>query len=429
MINYKKGPEFPDFMIYQKNDPISCENCKKHLESIENLENLNNKELFILKNPKKSITTNFPLKLDNGETILVPAYRVQYNGSLGPTKGGIRFHPDVNEHEVTELAFLMSLKNSLAGLPYGGAKGGVKIDSHKLSTSEKERVARGYVRAMYQELGENVDIPAPDVNTDSNVMAWMLDEYENILGKKAPGSFTGKPIVLGGSQGRQESTAKGGFFMIQEDYRNYDKSELEVSIQGFGNAGKNVAKMLYDEGFKIIAISDSTTGIYQKEGLNIDTLIEKASEVNKFIELDDYTKISNKELLELEVELLVPAALGGTITDNNASRINANRILELANSPVTPSAHKTLVENGTKIIPDILANSGGVIVSYFEWVQNLQNYYWSSEEVERNLKERILSAYSEVIAESNKQNLDLRTASYTISVKRILEVERLKGNL
>ncbi|MFB6246056.1 MAG: Glu/Leu/Phe/Val dehydrogenase [Candidatus Pacearchaeota archaeon] len=416
-------------MIYEQNDPVACENCKKHLESMQELERLNKKELFILKNPQKTITTNFPVKLDNGETKLVPAYRVQYNNSLGPTKGGIRFHPSVSESEVTELAFLMSLKNSLAGLPYGGSKGGVKIDPRKLSKAEKERVARGYVRAMHQELGEKLDIPAPDVNTDSQVMAWMLDEYEKILGQKAPGTFTGKPLDLGGIEGRSESTARGGFFIIQEDYRNYDKSDLSVAVQGFGNAGKNISKMLYDEGFKVVAISDSSTAIYQEDGLNIDTLIEKESEIIEFEELEEYQKISNKELLELEVELLVPAALGGVITDENASEIKANRILELANSPVTPSAHKTIVENGTNIIPDILANAGGVIVSYFEWVQNLQNYYWSAEEDEKQLKERIQNAYRDVQAESEKHDLDLRTASYTISINRILNSERLKGRL
>lgn len=415
-------------MVYEQNDIVACENCKKHLESINELGIFDKKDLSILKNPKKSITVNFPVKFDNGETNLIPAYRVQYNGSLGPTKGGIRFHPGVSEAEVTELAFLMSLKNSLTGLPYGGAKGGVKIDPHKLSDAEKERVARGYVRAMHQELGEKIDIPAPDVNTDSQVMAWMLDEYEKIIGQKAPGTFTGKPLELGGSRGRSESTARGGFFIIQEDYRNYDKSDLKVAVQGFGNAGQNISKMLYDEGFKVVAVSDSSTGIYQEEGLNIDRLIGISGN-STLNELEGYQKISNKELLELDVELLVPAALGGVLNESNADQIKANKILELANSPTTPSTHKKIIENGTNIIPDILANSGGVIVSYFEWVQNLQNHYWSSEEVRKQLKDRIQKSYRKVLAESNRHNLDLRTASYSISIKRIVESERLNNQI
>ncbi|MCA9459737.1 MAG: Glu/Leu/Phe/Val dehydrogenase [Nanoarchaeota archaeon] len=409
-------------------DLIICKNCKKQLEIVKEHEHLNSKDLFILNNPRRVLNVNYPVRMDNGEVKLISAFRVQYNDALGPTKGGIRFHESVDLEEVSELAFLMSLKTSLVGIPYGGAKGGVKINPKKLSEGELERVARGYVKEMFKFIGPDQDIPAPDVNTNPKIMGWMMDEYEKILGKKSPGVFTGKPIEIGGSLGRDKSTARGGFFIIEEKYKDVNKSKLNVAIQGFGNAGFNIAKMLEGIGFKIVAVSDSTTGIYNKNGFEVDKLIEYKNQKKSFIDYDA-NKISNEEVLELDVEILIPAALGGVIDSDNADKIKAKTIMELANAPISTSADIILNKKGIEIIPDILANSGGVIVSYFEWVQNLQNYYWTADEVEERLKSIITKAYYSVLEESKAHNLSLRTASYTLSIHRILKAEKLRGYL
>ena len=418
-------------MVYDKEDLIICENCKMQLEKVKEIKHLNSKELFILKNPKRVLALNYPVRLDNGNIKLISAFRVQYNDALGPTKGGIRFHQSVDLGEVSELAFLMSLKTSLVNLPHGGAKGGIKINPKEFSEGELERISRGYVKEIFKFIGEHIDIPAPDVNTNPKIMGWMIDEYEKIAGKKSPGTFTGKPVILGGSLGRDKSTARGGFYIIEDKYREIkDKSKIKVAVQGFGNAGQNIAEMLSEIGFKIIAVSDSQTGIYDEKGLDIKE-ISKYKSVPKisFETLEKYKKITNDELLELDCDILIPAALGGIITSRNANNIKAKVILELANSPITPGADLILKEKNIEIIPDILANSGGVIVSYFEWVQNLQNYYWTEEEVNRKLKEKILLAYKKVLDESKIHNLDLRTASFTLSISRILEAEKLRGNL
>jgi glutamate dehydrogenase/leucine dehydrogenase len=368
--------------------------------------------------------------MDNGEVKMINGFRIQYNDALGPTKGGVRFHESVNEHEVVELSFLMSLKTSLMGIPYGGAKGGIKINPKELSESEIERVSRGYVHAMYNIIGPHTDIPAPDVNTNSQVMAWMMDEYEKIIGKKSPGAFTGKPIELGGSLGRSTSTSRGAFYIINERFKSEkNKSKLKVAIQGFGNAGYNLAKMLYDSGFCIVAVSDSHTGIYNSKGLNIDKVFKYKKENKTLAGFKGVKEITNEELLELKCEILIPAALGGVITGDNVKKINAKFILEVSNAPISSFADDYLEKNKVEIVPDILANSGGVIVSYFEWVQNLQNFYWTEDEINEKLKKIILDTYAKVIDESKRYKTSLRTASYTISVNRILEAEKLRGHL
>lgn len=416
-------------MVYDEYDLVISKNCKEQIEMIKRIEKLSDKELFILKNPRRILSVNYPVRMDDGKTKLISAFRIQYNDALGPTKGGIRFHPSVDVNEVSELAFLMSLKTSLVGLPYGGAKGGIRIDPKKLSEGELERVSRGYVKEMSNFIGPNIDIPAPDVNTNPKIMGWMVDEFEQIKRVKSPGVFTGKPILIGGSLGRDKSTAKGGFFIIEEKYKNLDKSNLKVAIQGFGNAGFNVAQMLNEIGFKIVAVSDSSCGLYDENGLDIDALVSFKDKRGKFSDYEKYAKISNEELLELDVELLVPAALGGVITRNNVSNVKAKVILELANAPITTEADKTLELKGVEVIPDILANSGGVIVSYFEWVQNLSNYYWDAEKVDRELKEKILRAYNDVKTEAQNQKFSLRTASLVISTTRILNAEKIRGTL
>ncbi len=405
-----------------------CENCEIQLSKVQELENLSSRDLFILKTPRRILNVNYPVKMDNGKVQIINAFRIQYNDSLGPTKGGIRFHPDVNQEEVAELAFLMSLKTSLTGLPYGGAKGGIRINPKKLSLSELEEVSRGYVKEMFRFIGPQKDIPAPDVNTNPQVMIWMMDEYERIIGEKAPGAFTGKPVLLGGSLGRNESTARGLFYILEEKFKDQNKKNLKIAVQGFGNAGSKIAKFLFDLGFNIVAVSDSSSGIYNEDGLKIDELIKFKKKNAKFI---DYVgkKISNEDILKLDVDLLIPAALGGVITKKNATKIKAKTIAELANAPLSPEADSILNKKGIEIIPDILANSGGVIVSYFEWVQNTQGYYWSEDEVNQKLKSKILNAYNAVLMQSKKYNLNLRTSSYSIAIERILEAEKMRGSI
>lgn len=424
-------------MIYKNEDLILCKNCQSQLEKIASFGYFEEKGLEIFKNPKRSLNVNFPLRMDNGSTRLISAFRIQYNDALGPTKGGIRFHPSVNQEEVSELAFLMSLKTSLVGLPYGGAKGGIKINPKELSEGELERVSRGYVDEIYKIIGPSQDIPAPDVNTNPKIMGYMMDEYEKISGTKAPGSFTGKPVAIGGSKGRNTSTARGSFYILEEKYKDKEKRDMRVVIQGFGNAGSVVAKMLSDAGFKIIAVSDSRTGLYNPNGLDIESLINHKNSTkniqNKLTGFDHFEggaeKISNKDLLELKTDILIPAALGGVITEENAENIKAKVILELANAPITPEADHILLKNNIEIIPDILANSGGVIVSYLEWVQNIQNYYFEEKAVNEKLKEIILRAYREVIKENKIHNQGYRFSSYIIATKRILEAEKLRGRI
>lgn len=412
----------------QREDIAVCDNCRLQLNRIKNLEGLTEKHFQILETPRKIFKMSYPVRMDNGETKIVTGLRVQFNDALGPTKGGIRFHQTVDEQEVSELAFLMSLKTSLLKLPYGGAKGGVKINPKKLSKGELERVARGYVREMHLHLGPHIDIPAPDVNTNPQVMAWMVDEYEKISGHKAPGSFTGKPLELGGSLGRDESTARGLFYILEEKYSDRDKSEISVAIQGFGNAGSHLAGMLSEIGFKIVTVSDSSTAVFDSRGLNIPELINFKKE-NSLKDIEGLEKISNEELLELDVELLIPAALGGVIHNDNVKNIKAQVIAELANAPITPAADEELNEKGVKIIPDILSNAGGVVVSYFEWIQNNSGDYWTKEEVFDRLKKRMTTSYHEVIKEQQNTQRSVRTSAYKVAVKRILDAEQLRGTL
>ncbi len=414
-------------MLYNTNDLVFCHSCKVHLEKITEQKGFDKGSLTILKNPLKIFTVNYPLRMDNGTTRMISAFRVQYNNTLGPTKGGIRMHESVDLEDVCELAFLMSLKTSLSGLPFGGAKGGIKIDPKTLSIAELERVSRGYIGAIAPYIGPDQDIPAPDVNTDPRIMVWMLDEYEKIIGKKAPATITGKPPLLGGSLGRDTSTARGAFYIISELYKEKDPKEVRVAIQGFGNAGGYLADMLYTAGFRVVAVSDSHGGVYDENGLNIPQVAVRKKE--KGLQAFSGEKITNDALLELPVDLLIPAALGGVITKDNAERIKATTVVEVANAPVNAEADAILTQKKTKIVPDILANAGGVIVSYFEWVQNLQNYYWSEEEVNLKLKEKILTAYNNVISKSKEDGSTLRDASYHLAIARIVEAEKMRGSI
>lgn len=413
----------------EKSNNLVCENCKLQIDRIRFLEGLSTEDLFILDTPRRTIKISYPVRMDNGKVKTITGFRIQYNDALGPTKGGIRFHQTVDEEDVNELAFLMALKTSLLDLPYGGAKGGVMINPKELSFGELERVARGFVREIYKMIGPENDIPAPDVNTNSQVMAWMMDEYERISGKKSPGSFTGKPLELGGSYGRSESTARGAFYIIEEKYKEEDKQNIKVAIQGFGNAGSNLAKMLVECGFKIVAVSDSSSGLYDENGLNIHEVFEFKHNGNQLKDYKNAKKISNNEVLELDVDVLVPGALGGVINQNNYNEIKANVIVELANAPIDAEVDFELENRDIEIIPDILANGGGVVVSYFEWVQNISGLKWEEFEVEKKLKDKMIKTYREVVDESNNIKKSYRTSAYKLAVDRILKAEKLRGNL
>jgi glutamate dehydrogenase/leucine dehydrogenase len=371
--------------------------------------------------------------MDDGTVKIFNGYRVQYNDALGPTKGGIRFHPDVDLEEVETLSFLMALKCSLSQLPFGGAKGGIEVDPSKLSKGEKERLTRGYVREVHKFVGPDVDIPAPDVNTDQEVMAWFVDEYSKIKGGFIPGVVTGKPISLGGSLGREEATALGGAFILNRllsktgKFSKKSKDKISVAVQGFGNVGGNIAKILDKWGYKVVAISDVVGAIYNPKGLDINSVCNKSSTRCGVKDFKIGKKVSNEELLELPVDVLIPAALSKQITYKNVSKIKAKIILEMANAPITEDVDKILEKNEVVVVPDILANSGGVIVSYFEWVQNSQNLYWEKDYVNNLLKQKIEKAFDEVYELSSGKNM--RDASYKIAVSRILEAEKMRGTL
>lgn len=404
---------------------IICKGCLSYLENLTKDLKLTKKEINLLAKPKRIYCFKVPLRRDSGKTSYFQGYRVQYNDALGPTKGGIRFHPEVNLEEISLLAFLMALKCSLVGLPFGGAKGGVAIDPKSLSKKELERLSRSYIRKVYKFIGPKRDMPAPDVNTDEQVMAWMVDEYGKIKGKFAPAAITGKPIKLGGSEGRLTSTAQGGAYVLRESVRRQklNPKKLTVVIQGLGNVGGNLARILDSWGFKIIAVSDSTTGIYNQKGLDIKKIVAFKEKDGSLKEMQKVKKISNEELLELKCDILIPAALGNQITKKNARKIKAPFILEMANSPTTPEADRILLKRGIIIVPDILANSGGVIVSYFEWVQNLKREHWSEEEVFKKLEEKISKAFDRLLATPKGKGWNLRTAAHIMAVKKILQAE------
>ena len=408
-----------------------CYNCKTHLEKIAKEIKLSEPEFNLLKRPKRVFTFNIPLKMDSGKTRFFNGYRVQYNDALGPTKGGIRFHPNVDLEEVNTLAFLMVLKCAVAGLPFGGAKGGIEIDPKTLSKPELERLSRGYIREIHNFIGPQIDIPAPDLNTDEQIMAWMTKEYSKIKGKFIPGVITGKPIELGGSEGRTIATGLGGAFILRRlvKMKKWEPKETRIVIQGFGNVGANIAKILYDWGYKIIAVSDVREGIYDERGLNIKEILSKQVEPRFLPEMENIKKITNKELLELDCDVLIPAAVSHQITKENANEIKAKIILEMANAPTTPEADEILFKRGIKVIPDLVANAGGVIVSYFEWVQNSTNEHWSEEEVFEKLEKKIIKAFDSLYSTCQTEKCDLRVAAHILAIRKILKAEKLRGNL
>jgi len=414
-----------------KEDKNVCIHCTENLAHLEKWLTLSPTERQLLEHPERVYTFTVPVKMDSGEVKLFNGYRVQYNNALGPTKGGIRFHHAVDLEEVKTLAFLMALKCSLVGLPFGGAKGGVEVNPRIMSDAERERLARSFIRQTHLFIGPDTDIPAPDVNTDARVMEWMMDEYSAIKGARIPSIITGKPVILGGSRGRETATSLGGVFILEKllEKKNLKPHKLRVVVQGFGNVGMHIARILDERGFKVIAVSDSKGGVYAKGGLAIPELVEDKKAGKPLAESVGAKLISNEELLTLECDILIPSALSQQITVDNADKIRAGIILEMANAPVTPDADEILARAGRIVIPDILANAGGVIVSYFEWVQNRSGNQWTEERVADELKTKITHAFERVWETSDTEHFDLRTASYVRAIERILAAERGRGRL
>ena len=382
-----------------------------------------------LKLPQRALTVTFPFRRDEyTEVETVIGYRVQHVLSMGPTKGGIRYAPDVNLGEVTALSILMSWKSAIVGLPYGGAKGGVAIDPRPLSRAEKQRITRRYTAELLPVIGVDKDIPAPDMGTDEQTMAWIMDTYSNFVGSPQPGIVTGKPASLGGSITRREATGRGAVAIASAAMEKLNKkySDSTVVVQGFGNVGRYAALASYEMGAKVIAVNDLNGGVYNEKGINIPELFKhlaKEKTVKGFSGGDAFVG----EILELECDVLIPAAVGGVITSSNAANIKANVIVEGANSPTTLNADKMLRENNVLIIPDILANAGGVTGSYFEWVQNTQNYLWKEKDLYEKLIDVLTSAFEEVYIISEKNKCDLRTAALIKGIKRVAAAKLTRG--
>lgn len=399
---------------------------------------LDSEALEKLKHPKLCLEISLPVRMDNGALKIFSAYRVHHNDSRGPMKGGIRFHPKLNLDEVKTLALWMTIKCAVVDIPFGGAKGGIIVDPKQLSRMELERLSRSYIELIADFIGPDKDIPAPDMYTNEMIMGWMMDEYATIVRQNSPAVITGKPIPLGGSLGRESATGLGAYYCIKilERKKKWKSSEKRVAIQGFGNVGQSIAKLLYDNDYKIIAISDSKGGIYNNEGIDIPRMIEikkRSIEVQSLYykesicDLAKETTITNEELLELDVDLLIPAASQDQITQKNAAKIKAPIIIEIANGPTTTEADAILQKNGMLIVPDILANAGGVIVSYFEWVQNKSGYYWSLEKVQEELHDIISREFNNIWQLMENHQTDMRQAAYIHALNRYDKAVKAQG--
>ena len=406
-----------------------------------------------LKHPKSVLQVSIPVRMDDGSLRVFQGYRVRHDDTRGPTKGGIRFHPKVSPDEVKALAFWMTCKCAVVGIPFGGGKGGVIVDPKQFSRMELERLSRGFIEQVADFIGPETDIPAPDVYTNPMIMGWMMDEYSKIQRRRTPDVITGKPIPLGGSLGRDDATGRGAYYCIKELERinNWTPDKVRFAVQGFGNAGQHVARLLHTDGYRCVAISDSKGGVYREEGLDIPRAIElkrtRTSVGSVYGERsvcdcpecgcdeclcnpDDAGSgevITNEQLLELDVEVLIPAALENQITAENASRVKALFVVEVANGPTTFEADKTLKELGVTVVPDILANAGGVTVSYFEWTQNRAGYYWSEAEVHERLQQIMASEFNAVHELSLDREIDMRTAAYVHALNRIGEAIESQG--
>lgn len=408
-------------------------NAKKQLDDITSLlekeysdKNEYKRAIIQLKKPDRVLRKKISIQTDGGLRKYFNAYRSQHNNALGPYKGGIRFHPRVSEDEVKALSFWMTIKCAMVDLPYGGAKGGVNVDPRKLSVWELERLSRRYANFLTPHIGSMVDIPAPDVNTDERVIAWMLDEYEKIVGHHAPATFTGKPIKLGGSLGRTEATGQGGVYVLSSymKLKKLNPTKVKVAVQGFGNVGYWFAKLAKDVGYDVVAVSDSSGGILNLKGISMQKLAEYKDKFGSFENVareKGYKFLNNNEILTLSVDVLVPAALENAITADIAKEVQAKVILELANGPTTPQAEEILINKGIDVLPDVLCNSGGVMVSYFEWKQNLDKVKWTKGFVNRKLKKKMQNAFQEVYKVQKTKHISYRKAAYFLAVKRVVD--------
>ncbi len=384
-----------------------------------------------LQKPQRILEVSIPIRLDNGSTKTFTGYRVQFNDARGPFKGGIRYHWETNLNEVKALAFWMSMKCAVVGIPYGGGKGGVTVDPGQLSEGELERLSRGWVQAMFQYIGPWKDVPAPDVYTNPKIMGWMVDEYSKLAGQWTPAAFTGKPIELGGSEGRTFSTSQGGFYVLEEiaQKMKFVPRRTLVAIQGFGNVGAFAAQILQKAGYTVVAVSDSKGGIVNMKGLDVAGVWKHKEATGSVAGFSGTKPVDNKKILELPVHVLIPSALESVITGANAGRIKAKVVLEMANGPTTPEADVKLFRRNIHVVPDILANAGGVTGSYFEWAQNLQGVHWTEKEVLSKLKPIMVESFHQVWTAAEKHRVNLRTGAYIVAIERIVKAMKMRGRV
>ena len=382
-----------------------------------------------LKHPERILQFSFPVTMDNSEVRVFEGYRVQYSSARGPYKGGLRYHPQTNLDEVKALAFWMAVKCAVVGIPLGGGKGGITVDPKKLSEAELERLTRAFTRKLAPFIGPEQDVPAPDVNTTPQIMAWVRDEYERVVGKKVPGVVTGKPLNFGGSQGRTPATAQGGMYVLEEliGKLKLKPKQVSVAVQGMGNVGGIMAQLLHQAGYHVAAMSDSKGGIYNPKGLDVPAVERFKKQTGSLKNFPGAKPVTNAQLLELPVTILIPAALENQITGKNAGRIKAKVVFELANGPTTPEADVKLAKRKVIVVPDVLANAGGVTVSYFELVQNIQQYYWNEREVIAKLKPIMVTAFRQIWQRVEQLKVPLRTAAYVIALERIGQAIEARG--
>ena len=410
----------------------------KRLDAAAQYAGLDDETLERLKHAKAVIEVSIPVRMDDGSLEVFTGYRVRHDDTRGPAKGGIRYHPDVSLDEVRALAFWMTCKCAVVGIPFGGGKGGIIVNPKELSRMELERLSRNFIRQIADFIGPDTDIPAPDVYTNAMVMGWMMDEYSKIRRQHTPGVITGKPIPLGGSLGRDDATGRGAYYCIKEleKRRKWDPGEIRVAVQGFGNAGQSVAALLHADGYKIVAVSDSRGGVHRQQGFDIPSLRKIKNETRHLkavycsgsvCEAVDADTVTNEELLELDVDVLIPAAMENQITADNVANVQAGVIVEVANGPLTSDVDAVLNKKDTLVIPDILANAGGVTVSYFEWVQNKQGFYWTVDEVNHRLQEIMAREFHHVYDLMDDEKIDMRTAAYARALNRIGEAISAQG--
>jgi len=420
------------------NDATIFDDAIRRLDDAFEYANIDHEALNKLKHPKAIMQVSIPVRMDDGTQKIFTGYRVRHNDTRGPGKGGIRFHPTVHMNEVKALALWMTCKCAVVGIPFGGAKGGIVVNPKELSRMELERLSRGFIRQIADFIGPEIDIPAPDVYTNAMIMGWMMDEYSKIRRQRTPAVITGKPIPLGGSLGRDDATGRGGYYCIKEleTRRNWNPGETTVAVQGFGNLGQHIARLLHADGYRVVAVSDSQGAIYKPEGFDIPSLIYVKNESRRLeavycqgtvVEAVEAQQITNEELLELDVDILIPAALENVITAENAGRIKAEVIIEGANGPTTADADRVLYGNDQLVVPDILANAGGVTVSYFEWVQNRAGYYWTEEEVQSKMQTIIAREFGSIYQLMQEKEIDMRTAAYVVALNRIGAAIEAKG--